>query len=191
VGRCDMLPITMASLVAPARVILGLRAQDARQVICEMSCIAATAASLDCADTREAVLARAGSSSFVFGRGVALPHAMVAGLRRPLAVFARLDPALDLNAPDDAPVDLALLILSAAGDEAVLLRSLACAARRLRDRDVASRLRSADGVEALHAVLTSDAWRGDAIDQDTLRGRAKQDEDLTNTAKWPTIEALC
>ena len=37
----------------------------------------------------------------------------------------------------------------------------ACAARRLRDPDVAARLRSADGAEAIHAVLTTDAWRGE------------------------------
>jgi PTS system nitrogen regulatory IIA component len=163
-----MAPVTMTSLIAPARVIPTLRVRDFPQFVSEMTRIAAAAASLDRAAAQEAVLARAETSSFALGRGVALPHGMIAGLRGPLGAFACLNPALDLDAPDVILVDLVLLILSPEGDEATLLRALACAARRLRDRDVAARIRSADGAEAIHAVLTSDAWRGTASGPDAL-----------------------
>jgi nitrogen PTS system EIIA component len=150
---------TMTSLIAPARVIPNLRAREMRQVISQMTCLAARVASLDHTVTQQAVFARGETSSLTLGYGVALPHGMIAGLDASLGVLARLDPALDLDAPDGIPVDLALLILSPQSDEPMLLCALACAARRLRDRDVAARLRSANGREAIHAVLTNDAWR--------------------------------
>lgn len=186
-----MKPITMSSLVAPAHVVPALRVKDLTQAIGRLTSIAAEAADLDHAAVLQAVLERGEQSSFAYGHGVALPHAMVPGLEEPLGVFARLETALDLGAPDDRPVDLALLILSLEGDDAMLLRSLACAARRLRDREVATRLRSADGAEAIHAVLTSDAWRAEHCDLETSSDQGSHDANLTNTAKWPTIEVLC
>jgi hypothetical protein len=83
----------------------------------------------------------------------------MAGLNRPIGVFARLKPACDFGAMDGRGVDLALLLLTPQGDDAMLLRALACGARRLRDPDVVSRIRAANGAVAMHAVLTSDAWR--------------------------------
>jgi nitrogen PTS system EIIA component len=178
-----MILITMASLIAPARVIPDLRARDLRQVVGEMTRIAAQETPVDPAAAQEAVLTRGQSSSFAFGRGVVLPHAMIADLEQPMGVFARLSPALDLDAPDNRPVDLALLILSADGDEATLLRTLACAARRLRDREVTARLRSADGAEALLAVLTSDVWRGEADNEDTPLESAPQGEEFDKSVE--------
>jgi PTS system nitrogen regulatory IIA component len=156
-----MKPVTISALIAPARVVPALQAQHLLQVVERLSGIAARATSLDDAAVFDAVVERSRQSSFVYGRGVALPHAMIAGLKEPTGVFARLSPALDVDAPDGRLVDLVLLILGPEGDDAMLLRGLACAARRLRDPDVAARLRSADGAEAIHAVLTTDAWRGE------------------------------
>jgi PTS system nitrogen regulatory IIA component len=184
-----MIPVTMATLITPARVMPDLRATDVRQIVSEMTQVAADEASFDHTAAQEAVLARSKSSSLAFGRGVALPHGMIADLERPLGVFARLTPALDLDTPDGASVDLVLLVLSADSNEAMLLQALACAARRLRDTEVAARLRSADGEEAIHAVLTSDAWRGATPDR--FRAQAAHSGDLTNVANWPTMKSLC
>ena len=180
--------MTLTSLIDPARVIPCLRTRDLRHTLGEMTLIAAEAALLDHNAAWAAITARGASSSFAFGRGVMIPHAMIAGLGKPLAVFARLDPGLDLDGTDGVPIDLAILILSGEGDEPTLLRALACAARRLRDREIAARLRSAGSVEALHVVLTSDAWRACS---DPVRAETPQGKDLTNGAKWPTITASC
>ncbi len=181
----------MTSLIAPARVIPVLRAKNLPQVIERLTRRAAATAYLNQVSAMGAVLLRREASPFPYGRGVALPHAMIGGLDEPLGVFARLEPALDLDAPDNEPVDLALLILSPEGDHATLLRALACVARRLRDPDVAARLRSADGAEAVHAVLTSDAWRGEAGGAELSSAEGPHGGDLTKAAKWPTIEVLC
>jgi PTS system nitrogen regulatory IIA component len=168
-----MKPVTISALIAPARVVSALQAQDLLQAVERLAGIAACASSLDAALVFRAVLERSLESSFSYGRGVALPHAMVAGLKEPIGVFARLSPALDIGAPDDREVDLLLLILGPEGDDAMLLRALACAARRLRDPDVAARLRSADGAEAIHVVLTTDAWRGEAGSSNEMMAKGR------------------
>lgn len=151
--------ITMASFLAPDRVIPALRAQTGIQVVHAMARVAAQAVPHDAGRIADAVLARAAPSAYAVGEGVALPHAPMAGLDRPIGVFARLKPACDFGAMDGRGVDLALLLLTPQGDDAMLLRALACGARRLRDPDVVSRIRAANGAVAMHAVLTSDAWR--------------------------------
>ncbi len=57
-----------------------------------------------------------------------------------------------------------------------------------RSLQISARLRSADSVEALHVVLTSDAWRACS---DPVRAETPQGKDLTSGAKWPTITASC
>jgi PTS system nitrogen regulatory IIA component len=149
----------MASLISPARVVPRLRARDVRQVISELARLATADAALDCDAVGRAVLERGEASTFGFGRGVAIPHAAIPGLGWPIGAFARLKPAQDFGAADDILADLVFLLLSPQGDDPTHLRALACVARRLRDRDVAARLRSARDAEAIHIVLTSDAWR--------------------------------
>src|SRR5690242_2414257 len=41
-----------------------------------------------------------------FGRGVAIPHARVEGLRRPVAALLKLQEPVDFTAADGMPVDL-------------------------------------------------------------------------------------
>jgi PTS system nitrogen regulatory IIA component len=103
---------------------------------------------------------RGESSSFGFGRGVAIPHAAIPGLEQPIGVFACLKPAQTFGTADERPADLVFLLLSPHGDDPTHLRVLARVARRLRDREIAARLRSANDADAIHVVLTSDTWRG-------------------------------
>jgi PTS system nitrogen regulatory IIA component len=152
----------LASLITPGRVIPHLRAHDIRHVVDAMIRAAAAEASLDRETVLRAVMDRAASSSFGFERGVAIPHARIPGLEYPVGVFARLEPAQDFGASDDIAADLVFLLLSPDGDDPTHLRALACVVRRLRDHEVAARLRSAKDAQAIHVVLTSDTWRGAA-----------------------------
>jgi PTS system nitrogen regulatory IIA component len=181
----------MASLITPARVIPCLRARDICHAIEEMTRVVATEASLDHGMVRRAVLERGESSTFGFGRGVAIPHAAIPGLEQPVGVFAGLKPALDFGAPDDVPADLAFLLLSPEGDDPTHLRALARVARRLRDRGVATRLRSATEAEAIHIVLTSDAWREPDVQSDNGHSATPPVDDLTNAARSTSLEASC
>lgn len=149
----------MATLISPSYVVPRLRARNARHAVDRLACVATAEADLDHEAVCRAVLERGETSTFGFGRGIAIPHAAIPSLSHPIGAFARLDPAHDFGAADDIPADLVFLLLSPGDDDPTHLRALACVARRLRDRDVATRLRSAKDAEAIHILLTSDAWR--------------------------------
>ncbi|WP_160310582.1 PTS sugar transporter subunit IIA [Microvirga vignae] len=170
----------MASLITPARVISRLSARDARHVVDELTGIAADDLALDHEVVRDAVLERGKTSCFGFGRGVAIPHAAIPGLERPVGVFARLRPAQDFGAADAIPADLVFLLLSPGGDDPTHLRALACVARRLRDHEVAACLGSAKHAEAIHIVLTSDTWREPGKDPETGHSATLHLRGLTN-----------
>ena len=154
----------MAGLIAPACVISRLRARDKRQVIEDLARVACRTTSLDLEAALAAVRLPTDLPSFGPGRGVAIPHAMVPGLIRPVGAFASLDHAVAFDAADGEPVDLVLLLLGPEGRPGRLLRAMACAARRLRDQQTRQRLRAAAGAEALHAVLTSESWADGSLD---------------------------
>ncbi|MCC2649927.1 MAG: hypothetical protein K0R61_89 [Microvirga sp.] len=159
-GRRTIMPkLTLGGLVTPARVIPRLKAHYKAQVIRDLALAASSMACLSENVVVGAMAACANSPSFGPARRVAIPHAMVAGIDKPLGIFARLHPAIEFNAVDDEPVDLVLLMLGPEGSPGTLLRAMACGARRLRDRAVCERLRCAHDAEAMHAILSSDSWR--------------------------------
>ena len=159
----------MADLVTPDRVIPALYAANQLQVIEKLSCIAARRSGVDFELVRHRVLEREDLTTFGIGRGIALPHATVPGLSEPIGVFARLKQPVDFGAADGRLADLVLLLLAPEEDLGILLRALSCVARRLRNRDVVTLLRSENSFEATHVILTADSWRGDDHPLDAKR----------------------
>lgn len=181
----------MITLITPARVMPRLSARDADHVVDELTGIVANDAALSHERVRAAVLERGRASCFGFGRGVAIPHAEIPGLAHPIGAFARLRPAHDFGAVDEIRADLAFLLLSPDGDDPTHLRALACVARRLRDREVAARLRSAKDVEAIYVVLTSDAWREPGEEPENGHSATPHLRGLTNGSRYTSLRAPC
>ena len=173
-----MAKITMGGLLTPARVIPRLKAHDKAQVIRELARSASHSACVEESVVHEATKICANSPSFGPGRRVAIPHAVVKGIDNALGIFARLQPAIAFGALDGEPVDLVLLVLAPEGSPGLLLRAMACGARCLRDREVRERVRSAGDAEAIHAILTSDAWRGAGAGADHREESARSSDHL-------------
>lgn len=95
-----------------------------------------------------------------FGRGVAIPHARIPDLHRPVAVFLRLDAPVDFEAADGMPVDLVFGLLSPETSGAAHLHALAAISRMMRDERMHKALVDAPGPEALYSLLS------DVIDRD-------------------------
>jgi PTS system nitrogen regulatory IIA component len=145
----------IADVIAPAGVVVGLRARDKRQVLEELTRRAAAGLGLDSGVVFALLLAREELGSTGVGRGIAVPHARVPGLSRVCGLLARLERPVDFAAIDDKPVDLVCLLLTpAAAAAADHLPALACVSRRLREKAVADRLRTARDGAALYAALT-------------------------------------
>lgn len=155
-----MSSIRMVDLITPDRVIPTFHAGNKLQVIEKLSCIAAKKSGLDHELVRRRILEREDLTTFGIGRGIALPHAIVPGISKPIGVFARLKEPVSFGAADGRPADLVLLLLAPDKDPAILLRALSCVARRFRNRDVVALLRAENTLEAAHVILTTDFWRG-------------------------------
>ena len=90
-----------------------------------------------------------------FGRGVAIPHARIPDLARPVAAFLRLESAVSFDAADGMPVDLVFGLLSPEGAGAAHLHALAAISRMMRDDAMHAALGEAPGAEAIYALLAN------------------------------------
>lgn len=132
----------IAELLAPARVVLDLKARDKANLLAALSRIAAgSAPEVSQAVVEAALTARERLGSTGLGSGFALPHARIDGLGRFVGLFARLARPIDFDAIDAKPVDLLFLLLVPAG-AADHVGALAAVSRRFRDPALAARLRA-------------------------------------------------
>ncbi|MFN3517770.1 MAG: PTS sugar transporter subunit IIA [Novosphingobium sp.] len=90
-----------------------------------------------------------------FGRGVAIPHARIPGLGRPVAAFFRLASPVAFDAADGMPVDMVFGLLSPEAAGAAHLHALAAISRLMRDEAMHRALTEAPGSEALYALLAN------------------------------------
>jgi PTS system nitrogen regulatory IIA component len=90
-----------------------------------------------------------------FGRGVAIPHARIPELARPVAVFFRLAAPVAFDAADGMPVDLIFGLLSPEQAGAAHLHALAAISRMMRDERMHAALGEAPGAEALYGLLAN------------------------------------
>lgn len=110
---------------------------------------------LDRAAVLEGLEEREALGSTGFGRGVALPHARVDGLTRPVAALLKLTQPVEFGAADRMPVDIAIGLLSPINAGATHLHALAALSRMVRDVDMHRALVAAGDTETLYALLTN------------------------------------
>ncbi|MEM6627298.1 MAG: PTS IIA-like nitrogen regulatory protein PtsN [Pseudomonadota bacterium] len=125
-----------------------------KNLISELSGALAKATGLDQRAVFDAVLERERLGSTGVGEGVAIPHARVEGVSKPVGGFARLETPIEFDAIDDRPCDLVFMLLAPISAGADHLRALAKVSRVLRQEDVRKALRDAHSVEAVLAILS-------------------------------------
>ena len=103
----------------------------------------------------ESLQEREALGSTGFGRGVAIPHARIEGLNRPVAVLLKLDTPVDFAAADGMSVDLVFGLLSPENAGVGHLHALAAISRLVRDEATHQALSDATSPEALFALLTN------------------------------------
>lgn len=110
-------------------------------------------------DVAERLTERERLGSTGFGKGVAIPHGKIEGLEHIVAMFARLDPAVDFEAIDDLPVDLVFCLLSPPDAGAEHLKALAQVSRWLRDPGFVAKLRGAGSDDAVYVLFAGQEER--------------------------------
>ncbi len=147
---------SLADLLLPNAVAPRARWKGRKQVLAEMSALMAHALKLEPREVHEAVLERERLGSTGVGEGVAIPHARIDSLTRPVGGFARLLEPADFEAIDERPADLVFMLLAPTDAGADHLRALARAARVFRQERIRAALRQAQTEEAVLAILSPD-----------------------------------
>ncbi len=138
-----------------ADIVPQLFSTDKTQALRELSRRASVALGIPQETILGAITAREKLGSTGLGQGFALPHARIDGLNRFYGLFARLGRPIPFEAADEKPVDLIFFLLIPANSVVNYVTVLASIARRIRDQDIAKRLRLANDPAVLHALLTS------------------------------------
>jgi PTS system nitrogen regulatory IIA component len=97
--------------------------------------------------------AREALASTAIGHGVAIPHARIAALDASRGAFLRVSPPVAFGADDNAPVDLVLALAVPEHHVQQHLQQLAELVEHFADGGFRTRLREAEDLDALRALL--------------------------------------
>jgi nitrogen PTS system EIIA component len=108
----------------------------------------------------DAVMERERLGSTGVGEGVAIPHARLPGLEKPVGGFMRLLHGVEFESIDERPCDLIFMLLAPEGSGADHLRALAQVSRVFRQGPVRDALRKARTQEDVRAVICKESVSG-------------------------------
>lgn len=132
-----------------------ISADSKPQILADLAACFASVYALDADVVLDGIEEREKLGSTGFGRGVAIPHARIEGLERPVATFFRLENPVEFAAADGMPVDCVFGLLSPAHAGATHLQALAAVSRLMRDERMHERLVAAPTAEALYGLLVN------------------------------------
>lgn len=140
----------IASWLEPQKIVLDADLRDRRHALESAAAIIGQMHGLDSEPIFRALWRRELVGSTAIGFGVAIPHARIGGIERPMTLFIRPKWAIDFDAPDGKPVTSILVILVPSdGDTDDHLQLLALVAQMFSDG--AFRNRVAAAMEAAEA----------------------------------------
>jgi nitrogen PTS system EIIA component len=134
-------------------------AGDKQAILDELSRAFTRGWGLDAAQVLEHLEERERLGSTGFGRGVAIPHARMDGVTRPVAALLRLRQPADFASADGLPVDLVFGLISPENSGATHLHALAAISRLMRDERVHEALSDAPDEAAIYGLLSNVADR--------------------------------
>lgn len=148
-------PRRFHDFLEPGRFLPSLSALSRPGVIRELSRAAAPVAGLDPEQVAAAVLSREQIMATGIGNGVAVPHARLAGLARPIVGVGLCPGGIDFDAPDGKPARIICLILTPGEDDGAQLEILADIARVFREEELREKCLAVAGYTEFLALVKS------------------------------------
>lgn len=144
----------ISRILRPDAVKVFANVSSKKRLFQKLSEIAASAYGVDAGEAFAALQERETLGPTGVGHGIALPHARLNDLENVVAVFVRIEKALDFDAVDRQPVDLVFAIFAPDGSGVEHLKALAVVSRTMRDPSVCEKLRANDDPDTLYTILT-------------------------------------
>ncbi len=143
----------LTDFLSPHHVCADLKASSKKNLLQGLASKMARSFNLDESDVFTALTDRERLGSTGVGHGVAVPHARLEGIDQIHGYFARLSEPVDFDSIDEQPADLVFMLLAPEDAGADHLKALSRVSRMLRDEKFCMKLRDADSVDAITALL--------------------------------------
>ena len=142
----------ISDILAPDAVLHKVKAKSKKQLLGELSKLAAKKTGLDETVVLDALVERERLGTTGIGLGVALPHTRLPKLKKIFCGFATSEP-VDFDSVDNKPVDLAFVLLVPEAAGADHLKALARLSRLLRKEETVAALRKAESSKELYKLI--------------------------------------
>lgn len=150
-------PWKVADMLSAKTFVRPIQASERHAAIKELATVAAKAAGEDPAAVADAVWNREEIIPTGIGSELAVPHARLEGLSRPVVVLGVSPRGIDFNAPDGEPARLVFLILTPMKDTGAQLDLLADIGRTFKDARKRALVLQAENATDLRALLKTTA----------------------------------
>ncbi|MCG6903490.1 MAG: PTS sugar transporter subunit IIA [Rhodobacter sp.] len=144
----------LSKIIRPDGIRILSNVTSKKRLFQDLGELAAAAHGVPAQDAADALMDRETLGPTGVGKGIALPHARLKGLKSVSGVFLRLERAMEFGAVDRQPVDLVFALFAPIDSGVEHLKALALVARTLRDTGTCAKLRSNVDVSTLYTVLT-------------------------------------
>jgi PTS system nitrogen regulatory IIA component len=143
----------IGNLLSPENVVLGITATDAKGACEEIASLAARRHHLDEELVFRALWRREQIGSTGIGHGIAIPHARIPGITKPVVFFARASVPIPFGALDHQPVSVFFMILVPEDANAEHLRILATISEMFSERAFRIKLDTAGDPFAIQRIF--------------------------------------
>ncbi|MGC9552589.1 PTS IIA-like nitrogen regulatory protein PtsN, partial [Vibrio metoecus] len=103
----------------------------------------------------ECMLSREKMGSTGIGNGIAIPHARMSDSEKAVAVLLQCEEPIEFDSIDNRPVDLLFALLVPEDQCKEHLKTLACMAERLNDKQILKQLRNAESDQELFNIMVN------------------------------------
>ncbi len=143
----------ISAILSEEMVFPRIEVETKRQFFKKAAEIVASFAKLDENKVFEALWERENLGTTGYGDGVAVPHARISGVDKVIAVFMRLNKAIDFEAHDGKDVDLLAVIVTPEQSGEDHLKALSMFSSVLRNENARTKLRQAKNAHEIYSIL--------------------------------------
>ncbi|HTT38753.1 MAG TPA: PTS sugar transporter subunit IIA [Burkholderiales bacterium] len=144
----------IGELLSPNDILLGVEASSKERVFDAVGRLLQPRCGFAQAQLVDSLVAREACGSTGIGHGVAIPHARIKGLARPVGVYVRTRLPIPFDAPDGKPVSDLIVLLVPEQAAQQHLRLLGEVAEIFGDASFRQRLRSTADPLEVHRLLS-------------------------------------
>lgn len=147
----------LAKYLDREHVFLNMPGETKKEIIENMTKVMSVRGIIDNPETvRKAIWMREESMSTAIGEGIAIPHARIHNLAKPILCFFRLKDPVEFSSPDNKPVQLLFLELTDNNDDGMQLNLITQVTRFLASADNRKKLLTCAKEDEIHQLLSLD-----------------------------------